>query len=133
MHPGFFSTGRSFDVFFLNQKLAQKPRVKVPGQPPPIKKKRSELEKKKLKGKEQTVNLSGTSWDALRMPVANEGLYIGIPIYIYIYILKMKAFWVVIGMLGTSFVSQGPKVSAKNVVIFGGHKLAPGCSNKMCC
>lgn len=56
--------------------MAQKPRVKVPGQPPPIKKKRSELEKKKLQGKEQTVNLSGTSWDALGMPVANAGLYI---------------------------------------------------------
>ena len=26
-------------------------------------------------------------------------------------------------MLGCGFVSQGPKVSAKNVAIFGGHKL----------
>lgn len=44
VHPVFFSTGRSFDVFFLNKNGSeQKPRVKVPreynpGQPPPIKK-----------------------------------------------------------------------------------------------
>ena len=50
------------------------------------------------------------------MPVAHEGLYIGIRDS---YILKMKAFWVVIGMLGTSFVSQGTSISKKMLPFWG--------------
>ena len=66
--PFFSPTGRSFDVFFLNKNGSeQKPKEKVLSQPPPIKKKRSELQKKKLQGKEQTFPFNGTSWDALRM------------------------------------------------------------------
>lgn len=38
----------------------------------------------------------------------------------------MKAFWVVIGMLGCGFVSQGPKVSAKKCCLFWGTQVGAG-------
>ena len=100
---------------------------KITGPTTSHQKKRSQREKNARQG--ANLSSSGTSWDALRMPVAHEGLYIGIRDS---YILKMKAFWVVIGMLGTSFVSQGTSISKKMLPFWGDTSWRRDAPTKMC-